>query len=106
MGKKNIEVSSVMSGREVIALLQDLKAGFETGLVCVRKGSDHVALRPGERVSVEVEATIKKDKQKFVLEMSWREAEEPEERQPMRITTSEPSPLDAPAPEDGSVAGA
>lgn len=101
MGKKNIEISNVMSGREVIAFLQDLQAGFESGVICVRKGSDHVTLRPGERVAVEVEATAKKDKQKFVLEMSWREAEIPEESQPLRITTREPSPVEAPAREDG-----
>lgn len=94
MGKKSVETCNVMSSQETIAFLQDLQAGFEAGVLCVRKGAEFLTLQPGEKIEVEVEATVKKDKQKLVVELSWREAEKTEERHSLRITTSEPPSLD------------
>lgn len=73
--KKEVEIKKRLSAEMVASLLTDLAESFRAGIVCVENDADFVTLKPGTDVEVEIEAANKKDKQKFSLKLSWKEAE-------------------------------
>ncbi|GMT49244.1 MAG: hypothetical protein IEMM0008_0783 [bacterium] len=93
MGKEKREVSTklIMDVSEVITYLQDLASGLKAGQVCVQQGNEFVTLKPVDLIKVEIEAVQKKDKEKFTLEISWKnEAKEVGEINTLKISSKEP----------------
>ncbi len=93
MGKEKREVSikAIMEIKQFTSYLQDLMASLKEGKVCVQQGNEFVFLTPGELIEVEVEATQKKDKEKFSLELSWKtDGRGSSEISDLRISSEEP----------------
>ncbi len=93
MGKDKHEVSTkvIMQVKDVIAYLEDLTASLKAGQVCVQQGNEFVTLKPAEAIEVEVEAVQKKDKEKFTLEISWKnESRMVGEINELKISAKEP----------------
>ena len=70
--KRGISLKVNMSIDQVLEYLDNLKDSLKTGTVYVEHGTEIVALQPEGSVQVKVEASQKKEKEKFKLEISWR----------------------------------
>ncbi len=89
MEKKSVVINERMESDEIINFLEDLVESLRAGTVCIQHGDDLVTLKPGCHVGLELEAAVKKGKEKLSLEMSWLALEE-EEKKEFRILSSEP----------------
>lgn len=97
--KSEVKIKQTMKLGTVIDILKDLAKSFDEGTVCFEKGKEFVTLRPGKVIDVEIEAELKKDKQKLSVELCWRQLEtEKEDAHGIRISSREPE-MEAPAPE-------
>ncbi|WP_018123481.1 amphi-Trp domain-containing protein [Desulfovibrio oxyclinae] len=76
MEKSKVKIKQVLSREEVVTYLEDLLDGLKSGSIVVSRDDEQVALEPAERMNVEVEAKVKKDKRKFSLELSWYDDQE------------------------------
>lgn len=74
MEKQKIGVKMNLPYKEAVSYLEDLLKSLKSGTVVVESGDDHVTIKPSENVVIEVEAKIKKGKQKFGLEIEWTDA--------------------------------
>ncbi|MFZ5587921.1 MAG: amphi-Trp domain-containing protein [Thermodesulfobacteriota bacterium] len=72
MGKKEIKLETSLPLAQAVDYLADLVASLRQGRVVVQKGQEYIELNPSAQVEVEIEAVRKKDKEKFVLELTWR----------------------------------
>lgn len=89
--KREVSVKAVMDIAQVTGYLESLLDGIKAGSVCVQRGSDEfVTLKPSKRVEIEVEATQKKGKETFTLELSWRRGEVEEPKPALKISSQEP----------------
>lgn len=94
MEKQKIGVKMNLPYAEAVSYLEDLLKSLKSGTVVVQSGDDHVTMKPGDNVTVEVEAKVKKGRQKFALEIEWAENGPGD----LTITDKEPEP----APESTS----
>lgn len=95
MSKSNeIELKCHLNTAEVITYLESLVESFKAGQVVVTHGEQSLVLNPPEQVAVEVEARQKKDKCKFVLELSWRMPAAVESPENFSISPQVPEPED------------
>jgi|GEM_PF-781404 amphi-Trp domain-containing protein len=72
MGKKGVSLETTLPLGQAVDYLEDLVRSLRQGRVVVQKGQESIQLTPAALVEVELEAVRKKDKEKFVLEISWR----------------------------------
>lgn len=72
MGKKGVSLETTLPLGQAVDYLEDLVQSLRQGRVVVQKGHEFIQLTPAALVEVELEAVRKKDKEKFVLELSWR----------------------------------
>jgi amphi-Trp domain-containing protein len=99
--KSEVKIKRTMEADALADLLDDLVKSIREGTVCVQRGEEFVTLNPGGRIELELEAGQKKDKQKFSIEMSWRQLDiEEEESADFKISSREPE-MSAPAPAEG-----
>jgi amphi-Trp domain-containing protein len=78
MEKTKLTVTQSLEFTEATAYLEALLQSFKTGTILVSQGEDSLELTPAPIVDVEVEAKVKKGRQKFSLELEWEEtAEQP-----------------------------
>ncbi len=94
MEKKTIVLKEKMELAKVISCLEDIVASLKTGTMCVQHGDDLVTLKPGACIELEIEAVMKKGKEKLALELSWQNESEKEkemEKIEFRIMSSEPA---------------
>jgi amphi-Trp domain-containing protein len=70
--KKEVGYKSVTSWDDVVSYLEEILAGMKSGTVTIDTGRDRVELKAGPDVKLEIEATTKKDKNKLVVDLSWR----------------------------------
>ncbi|MBG0788950.1 MAG: amphi-Trp domain-containing protein [Desulfovibrionaceae bacterium] len=93
MEKQKIGVKMNLPYAEAVSYLEDLLKSLKSGTVVVQSGDDHVTMKPGDNVTVEVEAKVKKGRQKFALEIEWAENGPGD----LTITDKEPEPAPEPA---------
>lgn len=94
MGKKEIKLETSLPLTQAVDYLADLVASLRQGRVVVQKGLEYIELNPSAQVEVEIAAARKKDKEKFVLELSWRQsAEAVAGEAPLRISPDVPAPV-------------
>jgi len=72
MCKVKIKCDGVMQLSEVIANLESIARDMKAGSVMLAVGEDCLTLQPPVLVNMAMRASQKKDKEKFVLELSWR----------------------------------
>lgn len=95
MGKKELEIKLELSRELAVQYLNDLAACLAQGRVVVQKGGDYAELTPAQLLSLELEVSQKKDRQKLSLELSWRTGAELAQAEPLAFASAVP----APAPE-------
>ncbi|GMT49245.1 MAG: hypothetical protein IEMM0008_0784 [bacterium] len=88
--KQDVSMKGLVSSKEAAAYLQDLITCFKAGTICVQQGDEFVTLKPEDMVLLEIEAEQKKDKEKFILEMTWRKGEKLNGDIDLKITSKEP----------------
>ncbi|QLA15019.1 amphi-Trp domain-containing protein [Desulfolutivibrio sulfoxidireducens] len=96
MGKHGISLKGTVDFAGASALLADLVKSFGEKTVCLQKGDEFCTLKPGEAISFEIEAELKKNRQKLVIELSWLEEAPAQAAQDIKITSVEPEPLPEP----------
>lgn len=92
--KSELAVKGTMEIDQAVAYLEGFAKALRGGTVTVEQGEKILVLKPKRTVDVEVEATQKKGKEKFVLEITWRteeEVEETPEQDELRISDREPA---------------
>ncbi len=94
MEKKSVVINERMESDQVVAFLEDLVESLRAGTICIQHGDDLVTLKPGSHVSMELEAAVKKGKEKLSLEMAWMALEENEDKKEFRILSSEPAAVE------------
>lgn len=105
MSKKEVKLKGVMDRNQVASYLEDLLAGLKAGKICVQQGEEFVTLCPEQLIDVEIQASVKKSKEKFAMELAWRKEEAPVEISGMRISPSEPETTPEPVQELPAVSG-
>lgn len=75
MGDKKINVKKTMKLEEVATYLEDLKKGFNSGMIVVEYCDEKVEMEVADLVNVEFKIKQKKGKNKFSLELSWLEGD-------------------------------
>lgn len=75
MEKQKVGVKMTLPYAEAIAYMEDLLKSLKAGTVVVQSGDAFVTLTPGDTVGIEVEAKVKRGKQKFGFELTWSEQE-------------------------------
>lgn len=70
--KCKVEIEQYVETKEAIKYLEDLVKGLKSGTIVIQHGEESVTLTPPDMVELELEAKQKKDKSKFVLELSWK----------------------------------
>lgn len=90
MSKKEVKLKGIMDPEQIVSYLEDLVGSLKQGKICVQQGEQFVTLNPDQAINLEVKASVKKGKEKFVMELSWRKEETAEDDQEMRISPDEP----------------
>lgn len=89
MDKREVSLKAKFEQSKVIAYLEDLVKSMKEGTICVQQGTDIVTLKPSNYIEVELEASIKKHKERLSLELCWR-VEKDEEEPEFSISANEP----------------
>jgi len=89
MEKKTVVFKEKMDRNKIIACMNDLLDSFKAGTVCIQHGEDLVTLKPNAHISLEMEASVKKGKERLTIELSWRNDKEHEDKE-FRIMAEEP----------------
>jgi XXXCH domain-containing protein len=71
MGKNEVKYKAVMTRDELVGYLEELTKTLKEGNICIQKSDEQIVLHPTEQVKVEIEASEKKGKSKFELELTW-----------------------------------
>lgn len=93
--KKIVVIKDKLESGKVVACLEDLLTSLKEGTLCIQHGDEFVTLSPSFTVQVEITATVKKGKQRFALELTWR-SERDAKGTEFRILSS--APIDELAP--------
>ncbi|WP_243311868.1 amphi-Trp domain-containing protein [Fundidesulfovibrio agrisoli] len=99
MSKASIAISGVTDPQALAQILSDLAGSLRAGTICLRKGAEYVTLKPATRMDFEIEAAIKKGRQKFSLEVKWEEIPEQVPAGDFTISATEPAAHEAAAEE-------
>ena len=71
-------------------LLEDLAKSVKAGTVCLQKGGEFVTLKPCGSLEFQVEAGVKKSKQKLSLSVKWEDPCELAAPEEIKIGSKEP----------------
>lgn len=89
--KNELTIKKNATASEVVNILTDLAKTFKEGKVCIESGKKNIVLKPSGDIYVEIEAEVKKDKEKLSIEMSWRQVEQQKEAESsLKISSTEP----------------
>ncbi len=97
--KSGISVKGSMDFKSVATFLDDLVRSFKDKTVVVQRGDEFVTLKPTDNIDLELEAVMKKGKQKLTLELAWREEAEIQEEVSFQVSSKEPEPKPQPTAE-------
>lgn len=98
MGKKIIEIKGVLEKNSVIAFMEDVIAGLKSGIIHISCGEQAATIKPQDGAEVEIEASVKKGKQKLAIELTWREEPKQQNQVAFSIAPEEPAPVEEPTP--------
>jgi len=90
--KREFEFEKVIDAEGIITYLEDLVEAFKSGVVNLTTSHGDFILKPAGLIFMEVEATSKKDKEKFEIKFSWKKEEAllEEMNQEFAISAEEP----------------
>ena len=98
MNKSNISLKGSMEPESLAKLLEDIAVSIKAGTVCLQKGGEFVTLKPAGNMEFEIEAAIKKGKQKLEIAVKWEEAREIAAPGDIKVSSEEP---ELPCPVEG-----
>jgi amphi-Trp domain-containing protein len=90
MEKTKVSLRQDMERQDAVDLLADVVKSLKAGKIVVEQGEEFLSMCPSDKVNVEIEAKQKKDKGGFAISLTWRTAEEAEEKAPLKISSKEP----------------
>lgn len=97
MSKQSVSLKSEMELGKVIGHLEGIINGLVQGTICIQQGTDLVTLKPTSHIELELEATLKGNKEKVTIELSWKqESAKDTEGQDFKITCTEPKAIEEP----------
>ncbi len=92
MTKNKVEAKGNVELDRAIGYLEDILEGMKSGRIVVRQGDRTVTFHPVESVEMEIEAKEKDGKQKFSVEMTWKEHAHAGEMGGLTISSEEAMP--------------
>ncbi len=99
MSKQGMVVKGMMDYDSVVNFFEDFIKSFKEKTICVQRGEDFITLKPSDSMEVEIEASVKKGKQKISIELEWREEVPVENDVAFKVSAVEPEPAPEPEPE-------
>ena len=102
MGKNSVVLEKKMSTAEVVLFLENIKSSLKEGKIVLQQGSQYVALRPGNSITLELKAGQKKDKGKLSIGLEWLLQEEVQSEADIIVSSVEPEPEPEPEPKPES----
>ncbi len=72
MSKNELSLKGTVDLERAIGYLEDLIASLKAGTVHIQQGDKGLTIHPRDVVDLEVEVEQKKAKEKFTLELAWR----------------------------------
>ena len=92
MKKNEVKIKKTLEFSAAKAILENLVKSFGEKTVVIESGNDFVTLSPADTIDIELEASCKKNKEKIVIELTWKKelpvAEKPEAE--LKISSTEP----------------
>jgi amphi-Trp domain-containing protein len=73
MSSNKIKVEGMMSLEQAVSYLEDVLSSLKGGAIKVQAGEETMTLTPQSVVNFEMSLSQKKDKEKFKLEIGWKE---------------------------------
>jgi amphi-Trp domain-containing protein len=104
MTKNRVEAKGTVEFDRAIGYLEDILKGMKNGRIVVHQGDRSVTFRHVDALEMEIKAKEKDGKQKFSMEMKWREHSHVGELGGLTISSEESRPeessLEEPIPEE------
>jgi amphi-Trp domain-containing protein len=101
MGKNSVALEKKMSATEVASFLENVIASLKEGKIVLQQGVQVVVLKPGDFITVEVEASQKMEKGKLSIDLKWKRNDElPAEEDIIVSSTEQPEPKSESEPEE------
>jgi len=76
---------------QAITYLEEIVKHLKEGKAVIQRGEDFVTLIPAELISLEIEASSKKDKAHLAIELKWRQgSEEDDSEGDLLVSAAEP----------------
>ena len=72
MSKQELSLKGTVDLERAIGYLEDLIASLKAGTVHIQQGDKGLTIHPRDVVDLEVEVEQKKAKEKFTIELAWR----------------------------------
>ncbi len=88
--KKDVAMKGIVTNQQAVTYLQDIVSSFKSGIICVQHGEEFVTLKPEDMVFLEIEAEQKKDKERIIIELSWKKGDVLNEGIDLKISAKEP----------------
>lgn len=104
MKKAELKIKQELTCQETVDLFNEVGKSISEGVLTIEYGDKKISLKPGCRFDTAIEASRKKNKQKLVIEVSWKEDDETCEAKPALKISSEEPVVEAVAPEEKEVA--
>jgi len=92
MTKSSLSLNGSTDPAALAQILIDLAQSIQAGTICLQKGAEHVTLKPVQRMDFELEATVKKSKQKLTIAIKWEEQMPEEPQECFKISAVAPEP--------------
>jgi len=98
MSKQSVSLKGEMDLSNVVIHLGDIIKGLEEGTICIQQGVDLLTLKPASNIEMDLEASLKGNKEKISIELSWKQkTEEKSPDQDFKITCTEPEAIEEPS---------
>ncbi|MGE4296804.1 MAG: amphi-Trp domain-containing protein [Desulfovibrionaceae bacterium] len=92
MSKNKVKVEGMLDLGRVIEYLESVVASLKAGVLRFESDDQAITLTPPSVVDVEMQASQKKDKEKFSFEITWRHEYAAMRGAAVTISSDEPAP--------------
>ena len=93
--KSEIKLKRTMDAGSVHKIITDLAKNLKDGTLVIETGEEFVTLKTGSQIEFELNASQKKNKQKLVIDLSWRlPSLKADEEDSFKISNEEPEITD------------
>ena len=91
MKKQELKIKQELNCQETVDLFSEVGKSISEGVLTIEYGDKKISLKPGCRFDTTIEASSKKNKQKLMIEITWKEGDDVCVNKPvLRISSDEP----------------